>query len=145
MGVKRYKPTSDGIRWKTGYTFEEITRHKPEKSLVTSLKRKSGRSNQGKVSVRHRGGGAKQNLRVIDFKRNKIGIPGRVAAIEILIMNAAVRNLIREGKTFQIPNVMQMGSQYGSQTMDQALKSLVDHRLANLEDALTNRTWLNYL
>jgi large subunit ribosomal protein L2 len=66
----------------TGSTFEEITKGKPEKSLLLPLKKKSGRNNQGRVTVRHRGGGAKRRLRIIDFKRDKIGVPGRVAAIE---------------------------------------------------------------
>jgi large subunit ribosomal protein L2 len=66
----------------TGATFEEITKTKPEKSLLLPLKRKAGRSNQGKVTVRHRGGGAKRRLRVLDFRRDKLGIPGRVVSIE---------------------------------------------------------------
>jgi large subunit ribosomal protein L2 len=66
----------------TGATFEEITKGKPEKSLLMPLKKKAGRNNQGRVSVRHRGGGAKRRLRLIDFKRDKEGVPGRVAAIE---------------------------------------------------------------
>jgi large subunit ribosomal protein L2 len=66
----------------TGATFEEITKDKPEKSLVVPLKKRGGRNNQGRITVRHRGGGAKRKLRVIDFKRDKIGVPGRVAAIE---------------------------------------------------------------
>ena len=66
----------------TGSTFEEITKGKPEKSLLLPLKKKAGRNNQGRVTVRHRGGGAKRRLRIIDFKRDKIGVPGRVAAIE---------------------------------------------------------------
>jgi large subunit ribosomal protein L2 len=66
----------------TGSSFEEITKAKPEKSLLLPRKRKAGRSNQGKITVRHRGGGAKRRLRVIDFKRDKLGVPGRVAAIE---------------------------------------------------------------
>jgi large subunit ribosomal protein L2 len=66
----------------TGATFEEITKSKPEKSLLLPLKKKAGRSNQGKITVRHRGGGAKRRLRLLDFKRNKFGIPGRVASIE---------------------------------------------------------------
>jgi large subunit ribosomal protein L2 len=66
----------------SGSTFEEITKSKPEKSLLLPLKKKGGRNNQGKVTVRHRGGGAKRQLRVIDFKRDKVGVPGRVAAIE---------------------------------------------------------------
>jgi len=66
----------------TGSTFEEITKGKPEKSLLLPLKKKAGRNNQGRVTVRHRGGGAKRRLRIIDFKRDKLGVPGRVAAIE---------------------------------------------------------------
>jgi len=82
MGVKIYRPTSPGRRGMSGSTFEEITKTKPEKSLLLSRKKKAGRSNQGKITVRHRGGGAKRRLRIIDFKRDKLGIPGRVAAIE---------------------------------------------------------------
>ena len=66
----------------TGSTFEEITKSRPEKSLLLPLKKKAGRNNQGRITVRHRGGGAKRMLRIIDFKRAKIGVPGRVAAIE---------------------------------------------------------------
>jgi large subunit ribosomal protein L2 len=66
----------------TGSTFAEITKKKPEKSLLIPLKRNAGRNNQGRISVRHRGGGAKRQLRIIDFKRDKCSIPGRVAAIE---------------------------------------------------------------
>jgi len=65
-----------------GSTFEEITTSRPEKSLLKTLKRKAGRNNQGRITVRHRGGGAKRRLRLIDFKRDKIGVPGRVATIE---------------------------------------------------------------
>jgi len=66
----------------TGHSFEEITKDKPEKSLLVTLKKKSGRNNQGRITVRHRGGGSKRKLRLIDFKRDKLGVPGRVAAIE---------------------------------------------------------------
>jgi len=66
----------------SGPTFEEITKDKPEKSLLLPLKKKGGRNIQGKITVRHRGGGAKRRLRIIDFKRDKLGVPGRVAAIE---------------------------------------------------------------
>lgn len=82
MPLKLYRPTSPGRRGMSGSTFEEITKTKPEKSLLLPLKKKAGRSNQGKVTVRHHGGGAKRRLRIIDFKRDKRGIPGRVAAIE---------------------------------------------------------------
>jgi len=82
MGIKQYKPTSPGRRGATGQTFEEITKRKPEKALVVPLKKKAGRNNQGRITVRHRGGGAKRQLRIIDFKRNNFGVPGKVAAIE---------------------------------------------------------------
>ena len=82
MALKVYRPTSPGRRGMTGSTFEEITKDKPEKSLLRPLKKRAGRNNQGRLTVRHRGGGAKRKFRIIDFKRNKIGIPGRVAAIE---------------------------------------------------------------
>ena len=82
MALKVYRPTSPGRRWMSGSTFEEITKNKPEKSLLLPLKKRAGRNNQGRITVRHRGGGAKRRLRIIDFKRDKIGVPGRVAAIE---------------------------------------------------------------
>ena len=82
MALKVYRPTSPGRRGMSGSTFEEITKGEPEKSLLAPLKRKAGRNNQGRIAVRHRGGGAKRRLRIIDFKRDKIGVPGRVAAIE---------------------------------------------------------------
>ncbi|MEW9031118.1 MAG: 50S ribosomal protein L2 [Planifilum fimeticola] len=82
MGIKHYKPTSPGVRQKTVSTFEEITTDKPEKSLTVPLIRKAGRNNQGKITVRHQGGGHKRKYRIIDFKRNKDGIPGKVATIE---------------------------------------------------------------
>ena len=82
MPLKVYNPTSPGRRGMSGSTFEEITKGEPERSLLAPLKKKAGRSNQGRITVRHRGGGAKRRLRIIDFKRDKIGVPGRVAAIE---------------------------------------------------------------
>ena len=82
MGIKQYKPTSPGRRGASGYTFGEITKKRPEKSLLAPLLKKAGRNNQGRISVRHRGGGHKRRFRVIDFKRDKIGVPGKVAAIE---------------------------------------------------------------
>ncbi|HUV56260.1 MAG TPA: 50S ribosomal protein L2 [Dehalococcoidales bacterium] len=82
MALKEYRPTSPGRRGMTGATFEEITRGKPEKSLLLPIRKRAGRNNQGRITVRHRGGGAKRMLRVIDFKRDKIGVPGRVVSIE---------------------------------------------------------------
>jgi large subunit ribosomal protein L2 len=82
MAVKKYKPTSPGRRGMTGHTFEELTRRKPEKGLTEPLRRRAGRNNQGRITVRHRGGGHRRRYRLIDFKRDKAGIPGRVASIE---------------------------------------------------------------
>lgn len=82
MPTKIYKPTSPGRRGMTGSTFTEITKSKPERSLLAPIKGKAGRNNQGRVSVRHRGGGHKRRYRVIDWKRDKIGVPGTVEAIE---------------------------------------------------------------
>ena len=82
MPLRNYRPTSPGRRNSMGYTFDEVTKTKPEKSLLVSKKQRSGRNNAGRISVRHRGGGHKQRVRIIDFKRDKDGVPGRVAAIE---------------------------------------------------------------
>ncbi len=82
MGIKQFKPTSPGRRGATGPGFEEITRSRPEKSLLLPRKQRAGRNNQGRITVRHRGGGAKRQLRIIDFRRDKFGVPGRLAAIE---------------------------------------------------------------
>jgi large subunit ribosomal protein L2 len=82
MGIKKYNPYTPSRRHMTGSTFEEITKKTPEKSLVVSLKKHSGRNNQGKITVRHRGGGSKIKYRIIDFKRNKDGVPAKVVAIE---------------------------------------------------------------
>ncbi|MED3661713.1 50S ribosomal protein L2 [Ureibacillus sp. FSL K6-8385] len=82
MAIKKYKPTSNGRRNMTSFDFSEITTDTPEKSLLVPLKRKAGRNNQGKITVRHHGGGHKRQYRIIDFKRDKDGIPGRVATIE---------------------------------------------------------------
>ena len=82
MGIKKYNPTSPGVRGMTVSTFEEITERTPEKSLTVTLKKHSGRNNRGVISVRHRGGGTRHKYRIIDFKRNKDGIPGKVKSIE---------------------------------------------------------------
>ena len=82
MGIKKYNPTTPGLRGMTVSTFEEITTSTPEKSLTVTLKKHSGRNSRGKITVRHRGGGTRPKYRIIDFKRNKDGIPGKVATIE---------------------------------------------------------------
>jgi large subunit ribosomal protein L2 len=82
MPIKVYKPTSAGRRDMTGFSFEEITKTRPERSLTESLRKKGGRNNQGRVTVRHRGGGHKRRYRIIDFKRNKFDSKAEVIAIE---------------------------------------------------------------
>lgn len=82
MPVKQFKPTSAGRRGASGYTFDEITKTRPERALTVSKKKSAGRNNRGVVTVRHRGGGARLILRKVDFKRDKFGVPGKVAAIE---------------------------------------------------------------
>lgn len=82
MPVRKYKPTSPARRSMSVSTFEEITKKRPEKRLIEPLKKHAGRNNRGRITTRHRGGGNKRFYRIIDFKRNKTGIPARVAAIE---------------------------------------------------------------
>ena len=82
MAIKTYKPTTPGRRKMSTLVNEEITKSTPEKSLLTTIKKNSGRNNQGKITVRHQGGGVKRKYRIIDFKRNKLEIPGTVASIE---------------------------------------------------------------
>ena len=82
MAIKKYNPTSPARRLMSVASFDEITATKPEKSLIQIRKNHAGRNNQGKITIRHRGGGHKRFYRIIDFKRNKLGIPGKVATIE---------------------------------------------------------------
>ncbi|NLO27198.1 MAG: 50S ribosomal protein L2 [Actinobacteria bacterium] len=82
MATKNYKPTSPGRRFATTPAFDEITKTKPEKALTRPVKRKGGRNNSGRITVRHQGGGHKRRYRIIDFKRDKDGVPGRVSSIE---------------------------------------------------------------
>ncbi len=82
MALKKYKPTSPGVRFKTGSTFEEVTETTPVRALTEGLRKHGGRNNAGRITVRHRGGGHKRLYRVIDFKRDKLEIPGKVAGIE---------------------------------------------------------------
>lgn len=82
MAVKKYRPTSPGRRFMSSSSFDEITTDQPEKSLLAPLKNRAGRNHQGKITVRHQGGGHKRQYRIIDFKRNKDGVPAKVATIE---------------------------------------------------------------
>ena len=82
MGIRKYKPVSNASRNMTGSDFAEVTRGKPERQLVVSLCKKGGRNNRGRITVRRRGGGHKRRYRLIDFRRDKNGVPGKVAAVE---------------------------------------------------------------
>jgi len=82
MAVKIYKPKTPGQRHKTSYTFEEITKSRPERSLIVLKKERAGRNSAGRITVRHRGGGARRQIRLVDFKRDKTNVPAKVSAIE---------------------------------------------------------------
>ena len=82
MAIKKFKPVTPSSRGMTGYTFEEITKSKPERSLIISRSKHGGRNAYGRITVRHQGGGNRQHIRIVDFKRGKHGMPARVAAIE---------------------------------------------------------------
>jgi len=82
MGIKKNKPTSPGIRFQTGFAFDEVTADKPLKSLVKGVTKEGGRNNYGRVTVRFRGGGHKRRFRMVDFKRNKTDVPGTVVSVE---------------------------------------------------------------
>jgi large subunit ribosomal protein L2 len=82
MAVKKYKPVTPSLRGMTGYTFEEVTKSEPERSLIVARRKRGGRNFYGRVTVRHQGGGHRQQIRIVDFKRDKREIPARVAAIE---------------------------------------------------------------
>jgi len=113
MGIKISKPTSPGRRFQTLATFEEITRKKPEKSLLRPAKSSGGRNSMGRITVRHRGGGHKRRYRLIDFKRNKEGIPARVASIEYDPNRSANIALLHyadgEKRYILAPNKLQVG------------------------------------
>ncbi len=114
MGIKKYNPTTPGLRGMTVSTFEEITCATPEKSLTVTLKKHSGRNSRGKITVRHRGGGYRPKYRIIDFKRNKDGIPGKVATIEYdpnRTANIALINYADGEKRYIIaPNKLTVGT-----------------------------------
>ncbi|MBU0605292.1 MAG: 50S ribosomal protein L2 [Candidatus Omnitrophica bacterium] len=82
MGLKKFKPATPGTRWTEISDFEELTKHRPEKSLLVPMKKSGGRNNRGRITSRHRGGGHKRMCRIIDFRRDKIDVPGKVIAIE---------------------------------------------------------------
>ena len=113
MGIKKYNPTTPGLRGMTVSTFEEITCTTPEKSLTVTLKKHAGRNSRGKITVRHRGGGTRPKYRIIDFKRDKDGIPGTVATIEYdpnRSANIALINYADGEKRYIIaPNHLEVG------------------------------------
>ena len=82
MGIKKYKPTTDALRWTVLSDFEEITKSRPEKKLLLPLRKSGGRNARGRITSRHRGGGVKRMIRIIDFKRDKLDVPAKVIAIE---------------------------------------------------------------
>ena len=114
MAIKRYKPYTPSRRHMTSSDFGEITKTEPEKSLVTHIKKHSGRNNQGKITVRHHGGGGKKKYRIIDFKRNKDGVPAKVIAIEYdpnRTANIALLSYLDGEKRYIIaPNGLKVGS-----------------------------------
>ncbi len=113
MGIKTNKPTSPGRRFQTSSTFDEITRKNPEKSLLRSIKKSGGRNSLGRMTVRHRGGGHKRKYRLIDFKRDKEGIPASVASIEYDPNRSANIALLHyadgEKRYILAPNKLQVG------------------------------------
>ena len=118
MGIKKYNPTTPGLRGMSVSTFEEITASKPEKSLTVTLKKHSGRNSRGKITVRHRGGGYRPKYRIIDFKRNKDGVPGTVSTIEYDPNRSANIALITyadgEKRYIIAPNKLEVGAKIES-------------------------------
>ena len=116
MAIKNYKPTTPGLRKMSTLVNEDITKgNKPEKSLTVTAKKNSGRNNQGRITVRHKGGGVKRKYRIIDFKRNKLDIPGKVASIEYdpsRTANIALINYVDGEKRYIIaPKDLKVGDQ----------------------------------
>ena len=118
MAVKKYKPTSPGRRFMTVSTFEDITKKEPEKSLLEPLKKSGGRNQQGRITVRHRGGGHKRMYRLIDFRRDKDGVPAKVASIEYdpnrsariaLLTMPMVKNVISGSRWPKVSGVVESG------------------------------------
>jgi len=117
MSIKVYKPTTPGQRGMTGLTFEEITKTKPEKSLLVSRSNKSGRNMYGRITVRHRGGGSKQKIRIVDFKRQKYDIPAKVAAIEYDPIRSARLALLNYADGEKSYIIAPLGLKVGDQVM----------------------------
>ena len=98
MAIKKYNPTTPGLRGMTVSTFEEITCDTPEKSLTVTLKKHAGRNVRGKITVRHRGGGYRPKYRIIDFKRDKDGVPGTVATVSYTHLDVYKRQVLYIGR-----------------------------------------------
>ena len=144
MGIKTYNPYTPSRRHMTGSDFSEITKKTPEKSLTYSLKKNSGRNNQGKITVRHRGGGAKKKYRLIDFKRNKDGIPAKVVAIEYdpnRTANIALICYVDGQKSYIIaPNKLEVGTTIMNQTLKFILETVFHLRTSQLvQKSITSR------
>jgi len=133
MSIRKFKPTSPALRQMTVSSFDEITKTEPEKSLVVSLNKSGGRNSQGRITIRHRGGGAKRKYRIIDFKRDKDGIPGRVAAVEYdpnRTSNIALINYVDGEKKYIIaPHNLKVGDMIESGEMTGNLDNVME-RLA---------------
>ena len=118
MGTKKYKPTSPGLRQRQVLTFDELTTDKPEKSLLTSLNKRAGRSKNGRITVRSRGGGSKRHYRIIDFKRNKTDISGEVKSIEYDPNRTSFISLVQytdgEKRYIVSPNKLKVGDKIKS-------------------------------
>ena len=117
MGIKVYKPTSPGRRGMTASTFEEITRTEPERSLLAPLRKRGGRNVHGRITVRHRGGGHRRTYRLIDFKREKSGVPARVVSIEYDPNRSARIALLAYADGEKRYIIAPLGLQVGDQTM----------------------------
>ena len=140
MAIKSYKPMTNGTRGMTKLDYsEEITKTTPEKSLVVTLKKKGGRNNQGKITVRHRGGGAKRKYRIIDFKRDKDGVVGTVSSIEYDPNRSANIALIKyadgEKRYIIAPKGIKVGDKIESGANADIKVGNADHELVNLGKA----------
>ena len=146
MALKHYKATSNGRRNMTGYDFTEITTNKPEKTLLRSQKQNAGRNSQGKITVRHHGGGHKRSYRIIDFKRNKDGVVGTVATIEYdpnRTANIALVHYEDGVKTYILaPRGIKVGQKIESGPDADIQVGNEQHELSNIGKAGRNR-WLS--
>ena len=124
MPIKVYKPTSPGRRDMTGYTFEEITKKKPERALTRALRKKGGRNNTGRITVRHRGGGHKRRYRIIDFKRDKEDCRAEVTAIEYDPNRSARIALLQYEDGVKTYIIAPMGVQVGDKIGNGAISTL---------------------